>query len=173
MSKFTILPVGAPQKEELKLLCAELSDILGKQARMADEPLDPIFSFLPERAQYHSTNILARINEIYDEYPGRVVGVTERDLCIPILTHVFGEAQVGGRAAVVSTLRLKQKFYGLPDDPELTRLRLLKETLHEIGHTYGLHHCQDWQCVMHTSNTVDEIDIKGDFFCNSCRKSIL
>ena len=173
MSKFTILPVGTPIRDELKHLCAVLSETLGAQARLADAPLDPLFSFLPERGQYHSTSILARIDELYEEYPGRVIGVTERDLCIPILTHVFGEAQVGGRAAVVSMLRLQQKFYGLPDNPGLSRQRLLKEALHEIGHTYGLLHCPDWRCVMHTSNTVDEIDIKGDFFCSACRRSIL
>jgi archaemetzincin len=56
----------------------------------------------------------------------RLLAVTDIDLYIPILKYVFGEAQVGGPCAGVSTFRLRQEFYGLDRDDALLRERLLK-----------------------------------------------
>ena len=99
----------------------------------------------------------------------RVLGVTAVDLFIPVLTFVFGEAQLEGRAAVVSTYRLDSEIYGLPADPELLFERLCKEAVHELGHTYDLMHCHESRCVMLSSTYVEEIDLKSDQFCSRCR----
>ena len=95
--------------------------------------------------------------------------MTDKDLCIPILTYVFGEAQVGGTAAVVSLARLRQEHYGLAPDRPLLLERLRKECLHELGHTFGLVHCPLRECVMHLSNTVVDVDTRGGEFCTGCQ----
>ncbi|MDD5763017.1 MAG: peptidase M54, partial [bacterium] len=54
------------------------------------------------RNQHSSTKIL---KEMLKEIPPdalKILGVTDKDLCIPILTYVFGEAQLGGTVGVVS-----------------------------------------------------------------------
>jgi archaemetzincin len=89
-----------------------------------------------------------------------------------VLTFVFGEAQLDGNCAVVSTARLKEEFYGLPGRQELLRERLLKEAVHELGHTFGLRHCADWRCVMTSSHAVERLDVKGAEFCRACRKPV-
>jgi predicted Zn-dependent protease len=105
--------------------------------------------------------------------PGEIlVGVTDVDLYIPILSFVFGEAQLGGHIAVVSYHRLHQQFYGLPRDDSLLRERLVKEAIHEAGHTRGLTHCDDYDCVMAASHAVEWLDLKGAGFCASCRGRI-
>ena len=71
---------------------------------------------------------------------------------------------------MVSAHRLRQEFYGLPTDPELLHERLLKEALHELGHTYGLRHCPDYTCVMSSSNGVERIDLKSAEFCPTCAR---
>jgi archaemetzincin len=83
---------------------------------------------------------------------------------------VFGEAQLADGGAVVSTHRLRQEFYGMPTDPDLLHQRLLKEALHELGHTYGLRHCADYTCVMSASNGVERIDLKRAEFCPTCAR---
>jgi archaemetzincin len=102
--------------------------------------------------------------------PGKVLGVTSLDLFVPVLTFVFGEAQLNGTAALVSTFRLNETFYGFPPNEALLEERLIKEAVHELGHTFGLIHCRDFACVMHSSTSVEEIDVKGKEFCGSCRK---
>ena len=87
---------------------------------------------------------------------------------IPILTFVFGEARLNGRCAVVSSYRLDNRFYGLPNNPALMEARLLKEAIHELGHTYGLLHCHNPGCVMKSSTYVEEIDFKSSRFCGTC-----
>jgi archaemetzincin len=94
------------------------------------------------------------------------------DLYIPILTFVFGEAQVGGPCAVVSLHRLRQEFYGLPEDREILRYRLVKEAVHEIGHTLDLTHCDDYRCAMAPSHAVEWIDLKDSALCASCQSRV-
>ena len=77
-----------------------------------------------------------------------------------------------GNTAVVSLARLKDEFYGLPPRQDLVHERLLKEAVHELGHTFGLRHCADWQCVMSSSHAVERLDIKGVEFCAACRKEV-
>jgi archaemetzincin len=66
-----------------------------------------------------------------------VLGVTACDLYVPVLTFVFGEAQLDGNCAVVSVARLKEEAYGMPRREDLLRERLVKEAVHELGHTSG------------------------------------
>ena len=129
----------------------------------------PHESFEPRRNQYYSTKIL---KEMLGDVPPdalKLLGVTDKDLCIPILTYVFGEAQVGGTAAVVSLARLRQEHYGLAPDRPLLLERLRKESLHELGHTFGLIHCPLRDCVMFLSNTVVDVDTRGRDFCRGCQ----
>jgi archaemetzincin len=99
----------------------------------------------------------------------RFLAVTGVDLYIPILKYVFGEAQIGGPCAVVSAFRLRQEFYGLEPDDVLLQQRLLKESIHELGHTFHLRHCQDYRCAMASSHAVEWIDLRESTLCESCR----
>ncbi|MBN2092257.1 archaemetzincin family Zn-dependent metalloprotease [candidate division KSB1 bacterium] len=123
-----------------------------------------------ERQQYHSTLILSQILKFLPADAHRIVGITQVDLYIPILTFLFGEAQFNGAGALVSTFRLNNKFYGLPKDDQLLYLRTQKEIMHELGHTFGLTHCQNFKCVMHSSTYVEDIDLKMSILCQDCQK---
>ena len=104
--------------------------------------------------------------------PGKVLGVCDADLCTPILTFVFGVAQVAGRCAVISLHRLHQEVYGLPPDPALLLQRSAKEAIHELGHTCGLRHCIRYDCVMHSSESVEQADLKRLTFCPGCTSKL-
>jgi predicted Zn-dependent protease len=108
------------------------------------------------------------------EGPGEgliLLGVTEVDLFIPILTFVFGEAQLSGSSAIVSYHRLQQEFYGVPADEPLLVERTIKESVHEVGHIFGLTHCDDYACVMSPSHSVEAVDLKRAAMCDQCRIS--
>ncbi|MFQ5892300.1 MAG: hypothetical protein ACE5HW_05855 [Candidatus Methanofastidiosia archaeon] len=82
--------------------------------------------------------------------------------------NLFGQAEREDTCCVVSLHRLKRganKF--------LLKERLVKECLHELGHTYGLRHCFDRRCPMNFSNIPREIDEKGKEFCKSCAPLLL
>jgi archaemetzincin len=130
------------------------------------EPERPGEAWDARRRQYETGRILKWLET---RHPGaaKVLGLTDVDLFIPILTFVFGEAQLGGRAAVVSTARLAPGNGSRGG--RLLAERLRKEALHELGHAYGLVHCGNPGCVMGRSPGVAEIDSKGPSFCTDCR----
>ncbi len=130
--------------------------------------LDPQLAYHAERQQFHSTELLTQMQAFLGEDCWRLLGVTSHDLYIPILTFVFGEAQMGGPAAIVSTHRLHQEFYGLPPDENVLHARLVKEAVHELGHTLDLRHCDDYRCAMAASHAVEWIDLKENGMCPNC-----
>jgi archaemetzincin len=167
-----LLPIGDLNDGLLGELAPALAGIFRVPCVLAHRSLNPDFAYHREREQYHSSEILQAMQAHVSSDCWRVLGVTAVDLYIPILTFVFGEAQIGGPCGLVSAYRLQQKFYGLPHDPEILRVRLLKEAVHEIGHTLDLSHCDDYQCAMAPSHAVEWIDLKEYRLCDSCRAQV-
>jgi archaemetzincin len=127
------------------------------------EAARPGHSFDPARGQHSSTAILRWLVERVPARARKVVALTDVDLFIPVLTFVYGEAQLGGTAAVVSTARLGAS------EPAQFLPRLVKTCVHEVGHTFGLVHCDGPRCVMRRSTNVGGLDIKAAAFCPDCR----
>lgn len=172
MNRIQLLPFGSVPSDLLAELCRGLSREFSISSEILDPEPDPAFAFNLTRQQYHSTEILATLTRRFTPDDWRILGVALFDLYIPILTFVFGEAQLNGACAVVSAHRLHQEFYGLPSDPALLRERLLKESVHELGHTLALSHCEDYRCVMSPSHGVEWIDLKTSHFCSACRSRV-
>jgi archaemetzincin len=160
-----------PGLDRLESLAAVLARIFHTPCRIRPETVDVAAAFEPRRGQYYSTAILQQLEHGADTN-ARVLGVTMADLYVPVLTFVFGEGQLDGRCAVVSAARLDDAYYGLPPREDLLRERLLKEAVHELGHTFGLRHCPDWRCVMTSSHAVERLDVKTADFCEKCRKPV-
>ena len=167
---------GEPEPRELPLaqleeLAAALARVFRVPCRIAQASTDVRFARDQRRGQFYSTAILDQLERTTDS-GARVLGVGTCDLYVPVLTFVFGEARLDGNCAVVSTARLAEEFYGLPASPPLLRQRLLKEAVHELGHTFGLRHCPDWRCVMTSSHAVERLDVKSAEFCPKCQKVV-
>ena len=160
-----------PALDLLEQLAAGLARSFHVPCRVSQRSLELDFALDGRRNQYYSSAILQQLERAADS-DSRVLGFTSCDLYVPVLTFVFGEAQLDGNCAVVSTARLADPFYGLPRRDDLLRDRLLKESIHELGHTFGLRHCGDWRCVMTSSHAVERLDVKTSEFCTRCRKPV-
>lgn len=171
MNAIRVVPIGAPEPRLLRAAATALERELHVACAIATTRVDPSFAHSPERNQYHSTALVQHLASTRT-HDATLLGITEVDLFIPILTFVFGEAQLGGTVAVVSYHRLSQEFYGLPKDEGLLTERLIKEAVHEVGHTASLTHCDDYECVMAASHSVEWLDMKGAALCDQCRSTI-
>ena len=163
-----LLPLG----EILDSILDQLSEGLNRVFRLPVRALgaipDPSYAFQEKRCQYFSARILKELAGRLPDDGLRILGIAEVDLCTPVLTFVFGEAQLPGVSALISLTRLRREFYRLPADEAVLATRSLKEAIHELGHTFGLVHCRDAQCVEHFSPDVLSIDQKRTGFCPEC-----
>lgn len=160
-------PVGRIPGWVTDILIRRLPEILGFPARIESLLANIEFAHDPVRNQYHSTPVLDVLEECCPEDGLKILGITKEDLFIPILTHVYGEAQLGGRAALVSISRLVSG----PDmgGADAGAGWILKEAVHELGHCFDLRHCEDAHCIMHYCRRLDDVDKKSSRFCRYCR----
>lgn len=170
MSSIKIISLVTCERLDLNGLAEEIENSLHVKARKFGDFIDPSFAFVSERSQYLSTAILAKLGDIPCDAGCKILGITDVDLFIPILTYVFGEAQLGGKASIVSVNRLKPEDVSGEETSKLLHDRLLKEAKHELGHAFGLIHCRNINCILYPSSNPESVDMKGSDFCLPCRK---
>ena len=172
MYKINLAPLNFADAKLLDKLSKALNHIFGAEilTYALDIRIDDFRS--EERSQYFSTKIIAEAAKQTGSVDGKVLMLIEHDLYVPIFTFIFGEAQLNGKLSIVSLCRLHEEFYSGNTNEELFFTRLIKESLHELGHNFGLKHCQDWDCVMHSSAGIEEVDIKGEFYCDTCAEVV-
>lgn len=159
---------GAVDEETLAFAASSLASALGVATGLVAPFPEPAYAYDATRGQYSSTLILLDAIARRPAEATRLLVLTEHDLFIPMLSFVFGQAQVDGPAAVMSLARLRQEFYALRPNRALLFHRVRKEALHEIAHTYGLTHCSDPSCTLSLSTDIRQLDRKGGDFCASC-----
>ena len=163
-----ISPIGDVAPDLLDPIREEITRIYGFPTEVLALLDDLEFAFHPNRNQYHSTPILQQLADKAPAGAIKVLALVEVDLFIPILTHVYGEAQLGGKACVVSTVRLNEGHsYLSTQQPFLSRI--VKEAIHELGHTFQLRHCREHTCLMHYCRNQSDVDRKSDQLCRYCK----
>lgn len=127
----------------------------------------------PARNQYDANKLLKEIDTSFGSDKSKTLGIFNVDLFIPILTYIFGQAFLNGRTGIASVYRLSNERYGMKKDDELFVSRFKKEIIHELGHCFGLIHCQNPTCVMRSSTYVEDIDQKEHLLCGKCKAQLL
>ena len=121
------------------------------------------------RRQYDGNMILKTVDELYGNDFSRTLGIFSVDIFIPILTFIFGQAYLNGRTGIASVFRLSNERYGMDRNDDLLLERAVKEVIHELGHTMGLIHCHNPDCVMRSVTYVEDIDQKSWSLCRKCK----
>jgi archaemetzincin len=161
--------IGAVDTKIFSTLRESMSRILPFPIKLMQDNRYPLSTLEPRENQYYANKIIEYLAAELPDDCVKLLCITDIDLCTPVLSFIYGEAQFGGRVSVVSLYRLKQEFYHLPPNDEILIERLVKECIHELGHCYGLVHCEDAQCAMFFSNTILTIDNKEKAFCLRCK----
>lgn len=167
-----LAPVGLSNLEIVPAISEELRKKLRVPVSTIELPLDLEIVKSSERNQFYSTKLIAQALKLTDQHDGKVLILVDVDLYIPVFTFLFGEAQLKGKHSIVSLCRLHEEFYTGKTNAHLLFARTMKEVYHELGHNFGLLHCENWDCVMHSSASIEEVDIKGKFYCSRCEREI-
>lgn len=147
-----------------------IGDLFSLPARVCPNPLI-LNGYVGSRRQTDARAVLDTLGIFRQrqEIPGPILLVCGTDLFTEGVASLFGLARPHSRVAVVSTARLENSFYGLPECEEDLIDRLVKESAHEIGHLFSLDHCTDPECIMYAPLTLDDLDRKKRRFCPDCR----
>ncbi|HMK64991.1 MAG TPA: hypothetical protein VK564_04300, partial [Thermodesulfobacteriota bacterium] len=156
-----ILPMGNLDLMTLSVIAANVQAVLGLNTKILPSSPDPEYAFLARRGQYEAGKILKALSASPDSVPFQLA-VVAVDIYTPILTYVFGESQLGGKAAVVSLFRLQNK------NREEVYNRAAKIAIHEIGHLLGIIHCETADCLMGFSKDLAKLDERPLRFCQAC-----
>jgi len=162
-----ISPIGHFDTTLLESVAGAITRIFGYRVERAALLNDLAFALDPERRQYHSTLILEKLADIVPPHTAKTLAITSEDLFIPILTYVYGEAQLGGKTCIISTHRLSEGISPV-HQKKIYHQRVVKEAVHEIGHTFNLRHCKNGNCIMHYCRSINDVDSKSDQFCRYC-----
>ncbi len=161
-----ISPVGDIPAWVNATILEKIGPMFGFETRITRLLMDIEFAYDMERDQYYSTLILEELAKRAPDHCVKVLAITKEDLFIPILTHVYGEAQLGGLSSIISIARLVGEQ--VPDPMGKGRERIIKEAAHELGHAFDLRHCEDSHCIMHYCRKLEDVDHKTDRFCRYC-----
>ncbi|MBI5661171.1 MULTISPECIES: archaemetzincin family Zn-dependent metalloprotease [Ignavibacterium] len=172
MQEIVLAPINFSNPELIDKIVTELGKFLPYKIRLNTLQLDISFAYSNERKQFYSTKIIQHLIPYSENVDGKFTALVEVDLFIPVFTYVLGEAQLNGKVSIVSLARLHEEIYSGISDEKLLIERTVKEILHELGHNFGLIHCKDWDCVMHSSMGIEEVDIKGIDYCANCKSMI-
>lgn len=160
---------GAPQGLEIPV-SRTISQILDIPVQLFTNPL--LYNgFSINRHQFDATAILSCI-DIYkrrNNIESPLLLVISDDIFKPASLYIFGLARPRTGSAVVSAARLRNEFWDLPADDKALCNRIITEGAHEIGHLFGLEHCQDERCVMSNPGCLDDLDHKKTWLCDDCK----
>ena len=126
-----------------------------------------------QRNQLKSSNLLHWILEkIKPTKEMKILVICDMDAYSEELNFVFGEAHLGGSIAAIYLPRLRPEFYNIEQDELMFNDRIAKEAIHELGHSFGLFHCNNKRCVMYFSNSLYDTDFKNRTFCKNCKDKL-
>jgi archaemetzincin len=163
-----LAPIVFSNKQLLDRIMGTLQQTFRTRVNKLTLSIDTDSLYSSERRQYFSTGFIEQSTTQTNQISGKIILITELDIYVPVLTFLFGEAQLRGKHSIVSVCRLHEEFYSGVTNNEFLYERTIKEIYHELGHNFGLIHCHDWDCVMHSSNNVEEVDLKGNIYCKNC-----
>ena len=162
-----IYPIGSVNGFLLEHLAECIRTVCALDCRIDKGIGHPGYAFNQVRNQYDSKRILQSLVPLCGDNHW-LIGVTGVDLYVSILKYVFGIAQIKGPCSIVSLYRLRPEFYEKPVDLPLLLSRLSKTALHELGHSVGLTHCRNRDCVMYSSVNIEDTDHKSIGYCPTC-----
>lgn len=127
-------------------------------------------------AQFDALEILEALRARLPSDAYSVTALMTRDIFVDEpQDYAFGYGLHAERVAVASFAQLDPQFVGQPraaDFQRRIRTRAYKLVAHEVGHTLGIRHCDEFACVMNGVAHLEELDAKPLALCPACLNKV-
>lgn len=150
--------LGDYNQEDLEIISQGIEDFYGFEVEIGNPHSNPSSRYFINGEYVNAFEVLKLEEQDGD---GRHVYVTNHPLCAnEIKTELIsGYAMYYHEASVVSTYQLKQN-----GNYRISNLQNVAN--HELGHNFGLNHCDDEDCLMKVNGT------NRKEFCNNCKRKL-
>jgi archaemetzincin len=173
-------------KEKLKINITVMGDVKNEDVELVKSELIKFYNaevvILPKTNlltktkvvgldKYNANKILNNINRLYLDKTHKVLMLTNVDICTDRELNgvvyknwgIFGLGQLNKKPCVVSTHRFKTNY----------KDKLIKVSIHEIGHTLNIPHCNSNKCIMNDAKGKgSNVDKELLDMCNLCKSKI-
>lgn len=171
-AKIVVLPLGEVDFMIVNRLAAEIGPVFNRSVDILKGMKMPVEAHNIIRNQYYATVLLQKLERSKANSREIIIGICEEDLYIPDERNVLAYCDTLAGTSVVSLFEIRQEFYGLPEDDKKIFPRLLKESIHQLGHLFDLTDCRNPKCVNYYSQMMNDIDNKSEKFCDICRRQL-
>ena len=164
-------PLGKVSDETTQIVREALASTYGVELRTGPKRDLPKDTFYAPRKRYRAEKLLDHLDAWLPSDCDRIVGITHKDISTTKGKYedwgILGMGRVPGKSCVVSSFRVRKKLAEVPADERLARV-----AIHELGHTLGLPHCPNRNCLMEDAQgSVVTID-RETHLCERCLKII-
>jgi len=167
-----LVPMGNISNNDVEFSSKELNKFYSFNVVILNRIEVPKSTKINGLKKYNANQILKYLNSKYSKYNGKILGLTDVDICsdreldgkIYKNWGIFGLGIMSGKPCVVSVKRLGRNHSD----------EMVKVVVHEIGHTLGIPHCQtNIKCLMNDAKGKGS-QVKNEllWICNDCRKNI-
>ena len=173
--KIALVPLGFTDTHLTSLLQSEIEAFYKDDVEVMPNTKLPSASYYSPRNRYRADSLIAILarSKSYQHYD-KVIGITGKDISTTKDSYadwgIFGLGYCPGKSCVISTFRLKKNAR----DKEHVNDRVVKVALHELGHTFGLPHCNSSNiCLMRDAEgTIKSVDTEEKILCSNCRNKL-
>jgi archaemetzincin len=172
-AKIVVVPMGEVDFMLVNRLASTIGPIFNRSVDILKGMKMPEESYNVIRNQFYAQVILTKLERAKANSREKVIAVCEEDLYLPEEAYIMGSVDGVSGTALISLYRIRQEFYGLPEDEGKIFPRLYKEAVHRVAHLFDLTECRNPKCVNYFSQIMMDIDNKTDKFCDICNRHLI
>ena len=168
-----IQPLGDLDRVLIDAVAARIQATFAVHAIVLHAKPLPELAFYQPRRRFRGERLIDWLEATRPARASKVLGLMSRDLSVTKgRTYDWGVMGVAGlrrSSGVVSSYRLSRH----QASEALVKQRLCQVAVHELGHTFGLHHCDTPRCIMNDAEGgIASVDGSSGEFCQSCRRKL-
>lgn len=172
-AKIVVVPLGDVDFMMINRLATSIGPVFGRSVDILKGMKLPEESYNVIRNQYYSSIIFSKLERIKANPRELVLGVCEEDIYLPDEAYVLGHSDPVLGTTVISLFRIRQEFYGLPEDEMKVYSRLFKQAVHQLSLLFNISACKNPKCVNYYSQEMFDIDNKSIKLCDICKRKLM